>query len=229
MLASGLLLALLAAPTTPAEFGPVPKGSVRVFLVRHGQALSNLDPTPDLPPEKLDALTALGTTQAKTTANALRRTGIAAVFSSPAGRARETAAILGAELGTADVLVEPRLHPLELGRREDGQPLDWDERIADWEAGRDPAPPGGESLSGVGQRVAQWCRSLAASQAGRSVAAVAHSEVIGSFLAVVDQVSPARAWPPKVPNGSVTVIEADAVGAITVLLRAWVPAAAPPP
>lgn len=228
MLASGLLLALLAAPpTAPSDLGPVPAGFVRVFLIRHGQALSNLDPVPDLPPEKLDALTPLGATQARSAAHALRRAGIAAILSSPAGRARETSEVLRKELAVAVVVVEPRLRPLELGRGEKG-PLDWDERIADWEAGRDPTPPGGESLADVGQRVLQVCRTSATTHPGRSVAAVAHSEVLAAFLAALEGTPTNKIWPPKIPNGSITVVEADATGKPTVLLRAWVPTAPAP-
>lgn len=230
MLALHVMLALAAAPA-PADLGPVPAGSVRVFLIRHGQALSNLDPEPDLPPEKLDALTPLGQAQSRNAAAALAKAGVKAVVSSPAGRARETAALFGSALGASSVAVEPRLRPLDLGRGPDGAPLDWDQRIADWEAGRDPEPPGGESLATVGRRVAEAFRALTATHAGRSVVAVAHSEVVLAFLATVDGVAPHTVWPPRIPNASVTVVEADAAGVLKVLVRAWVaptPAATSP-
>src|SRR5262245_16487825 len=170
MLHAALLCLLAAEPLAPA-----PAGAMRVFLVRHGQAYSNLDPEPDLPPEKLDSLTDLGRKQSRAAARFLAGRGVAAILTSPAGRARETAQELREGLGLGGTTVEPRIRPLELGRTPDGAPLDWDQRIADWEAGRDPSPPGGESLEQLGQRVLELVRSLQPAQAGKSVALVAHS------------------------------------------------------
>ncbi len=52
-----LALVLGVAAGGPAALEPVPADTVRVFLIRHGQALSNLDPKPSLPPDELDLLT----------------------------------------------------------------------------------------------------------------------------------------------------------------------------
>jgi probable phosphoglycerate mutase len=216
-----LAVALLAAGLPP--LGPVAAGSVRVVLVRHGQALSNLDPTPDLPEAQLDHLTDLGRTQARAAGQALKPLGVAAVLSSPASRAQETAREIAALVGAPAPQLEPRARPLELGRGPDGAPLDWDHRIVDWEAGRDPAPPGGESLEQVGARVLGLVQSLAAGPAGRTVVVVAHSEVIGAFLGQLDGTPGAKRYPPKVPNGSLTVVESDGKGPPRLIARAAVP------
>jgi broad specificity phosphatase PhoE len=216
-----LALALLAAGIP--ELGPVPAATVRVALVRHGQALSNLDPTPDLPEAQLDHLTDLGREQAQKAAAALARFSVAAMLSSPASRARETAQLMAARLGTPAPRLEPRARPLDLGRGPDGAPLDWDARIADWEAGRDPVPPGGESMELLGRRVLELVQSLAAEHAGRTVVVVAHSEVIGAFLGQLDGTPGAKRYPPKVPNGSLTIVEADGTAAPRLLARAIVP------
>ena len=92
------LVSLLADPL--AALPPPPEDGLRVYLVRHGQALSNLDPEPDLPPEQLDHLTELGQRQAEKAGAALRGRGIGAVLTSPASRARETAALVASALGT---------------------------------------------------------------------------------------------------------------------------------
>jgi len=233
MLGASTLLFLLANPSSPGELGPVPAGTIRVFLVRHGQALSNLDPAPDLPPEKLDHLTPLGITQARNAAHALSTARIVAILSSPARRARETAEILKAAIAPVEVHVERRLRPLDLGRREDGRPFDWDERIAEWKAGRDPAPEGGESLEAVGRRVLDLVRSLVPEpvpdHGGRSVLLVAHSEVITAFTAVIEGAAPAKRWPPKVPNGSVTVVETRGSALPALVLSGWIPPSAASP
>ena len=60
------------------------------------------------------------------------------------------------------------------------------------------------------------------------MAAVAHSEVLAAFLATLEGTPTNKIWPPKIPNGSITVIETGATGKPTVVLRAWVPSAPTP-
>jgi broad specificity phosphatase PhoE len=225
--------ALLADPL--AALPPPPAAGLRVYLVRHGQAFSNLDPEPDLPKEQLDHLTDLGQRQADMAGAALRGREIGAVWSSPASRARETAARMASALGVPPPTVETRLRPLSLGRGADGVPLDWDARIADWEAGRDPSPPAGEALAQVGDRVADLVASLVASSTGaevgagrdqgsraertRNVVLVAHSEVIGAYLGRVRGTPPAKRYPPGIANGSITVVDVTAEGTREVLVN----------
>lgn len=227
-----MLLALLLASqvaaeaprSTPQGLGPVPRDAVRVYLVRHGQALSNLDPTPDLPAEQLDRLTELGRTQSKRAAESLRPIRLERILSSPAGRARETAKEIGTLLGLP-IDAEPRLRPLDLGQAPPGTEDAWDFRIAEWEAGRDPTPAGGESMEAMGRRVLELVQSLAA-KPGRSLVLVAHSEVIAAFIGEIKGTPPAKRWPPAVPNGSVTAVEAREDERPRILLTAYVP---PPP
>jgi broad specificity phosphatase PhoE len=115
-----------------------------------------------------------------------------------------------------------RLRPLELGRGPDGAPLDWDARIADWEAGHDPSPTAGESLGQLGDRVAGVVAALAipsGSASGRSVVLVAHSEGIAAYLGRVRGIPPAKRWPPAVANGSITVLDVTAAGTREVLVN----------
>ena len=216
------LLTLLAAPGL-ADLGPVPAGTLRVFLVRHGQAFSNLDPEPDLPAEKLDRLTDLGHAQARAAGSALAGRGIVMILTSPAGRARETAEEIRRALSAPAVRVEPRLRPLDLGRKADGSALDWDDRIASWDAGQDPTPPGGESLARVGERVLEVLREAARAHPGASLVAVAHGEVIGSFLGLLDGTPPAKRYPPDLKNASITVVDVAPDGAAKALTSNVVP------
>lgn len=218
-------LLALAAAASLADLGPVPGDRVRVFLVRHGQALSNLDPEPELPPDQLDRLTELGRTQATRVGAALRGRGVRVVLTSPAGRARETADALHKPLEGATLRVEAALRPLELGRAPDGAPLDWDARIADWESGRDPVPAGGESLEQLGRRVSDLVAALAKDHPGAGVVLVAHSEVIAAFLGHVRGTPPAKRWPPEIANGSISVVEAPRNGPPALLLSNQTPPA----
>jgi broad specificity phosphatase PhoE len=199
-------------------------GAVRVYLVRHGQALSNLDPTPQLSAAELDHLTPLGTKQSEAVGRALAGRGVASVYSSPATRALETAEALARALGVPSPAVEPRLRPLELGQAPDGTPLAWKDRSVDWQAGRDPAPRGGESIEDVGHRVGDLVRALARSRRGTGLVLVAHSEVIAAYLGEVTATPPPKRYPPQLANGSISVVDVFATGAETLRLTNHVPA-----
>ena len=199
-------------------------GAVRVYLVRHGQALSNLEPTPRVSAAELDRLTPLGTKQSENVARALAGRGVASVFSSPAARARETAEAVARTLGVPAPSVEPRLRPLELGRAPDGRALNWKERAVDWQAGRDPIPAEGESMEGVGHRVGDFVRALARSRRGASLVLVAHSEVIAAYLGEVSGTPAPKRYPPSLGNGSISVVDVFATGAETLRLTNHVPA-----
>ena len=209
MLFLATLLLLQAPPHLDPLVGLSPRlpGTLRVYLVRHGQALSNLDPQPDLPPEQLDHLTALGQAQADRAGRALAGHDVTLVLTSPASRAGETAARMATLLGTAPAKVEPRLHPLALGNDPAGTPLDWDARIAEWAKGRDPSPPGGESMGQMGARVDELVLALAAERRDRTVVLVAHGEVIGSYLGRLRGIPAPKRYPPDLANGSITTVE----------------------
>jgi probable phosphoglycerate mutase len=226
---SGLLLAAAAAGAPGDEaLAALPElhsGGLRVYLVRHGQALSNLSPPPDLAPAELDHVTELGRQQAGAAGKALAGRGVSAVFGSPSARARETAELLATALGTPPPGVDERLGPMALGSTRDGRPLAWEERIADWAAGRDPTPRGGESMARVGHRVGELVRALARSRRGAQVVLVAHSEVIGAYLGRVRGTPPAKRYPPGITNGSISVVDVGPTGAEEVRLASHVPEA----
>lgn len=228
MLIAGALFVLTAA-RTPADLGPVPAGAVRVYLVRHGQSFSNLNPPPDLPADQLDRLTPLGQEQAHADGSALRDRGVTLLLSSPAGRARETAAIMGSVLGKAEIRTEPALRPLDLGRSAEGRPFTWDDRIAAWKAGRDPAPARGESMEQLGKRVLGLVEALRKERPGASVALVAHSEVIGALLGLVQGKPPAARYPPGLANGSISVAEADGASPPKLVFMNYIPTEPAPP
>lgn len=225
-LALGLGL-LAAAPLGAADAlaelpGPLAE-TLRVYLVRHGQALSNLEPTPALSEEQLDHLTELGMQQSEAAGRALGGRGVTSVISSPASRARETAELVARRLEAGSVSVDARLQPMTLGRAPDGRALQLKERIAEWRAGSDPSPPGGESMERVGERVSELVRALAQGRRGGSVVLVAHSEVIGAYLGRVRGTPPAQRYPPGLGNGSISVVDVSESGSETLALANYIP------
>jgi broad specificity phosphatase PhoE len=204
--------ALAAPPAEKPTATAAPRDVLQVYLVRHGQAFSNLDPEPDLPPDQLDRLTPLGREQAGETGRVLALRKPALILTSPASRARQTADEIRQAAGAVEVRTEPRVRPLELGRSASGGPGDWDDRIAEWTAGRDPAPAHGESLAQLGERVLQAVRDERKRHAGRGIVVVAHSDVIGAFLALVRGQPGAKGYPFEARNGSVSLVEIGADG-----------------
>ena len=77
---------------------------MRIIFVRHGE-----------PDYANDCLTALGRTQAEAAAERLRGEGIDTVFSSPYGRALETASVVSDRLGIGPVHVLDFMHELHWG------------------------------------------------------------------------------------------------------------------
>ena len=231
MLSSFAALLFLAVPDPLAALGPVPAGTVRIYLVRHGQALSNLEPPPppSAAPHGLDHLTPLGEAQARKVGEILARQGVKLVLTSPAGRAKESAQQIAAALGAAPTRVETRLRPLELGRDASGKPLSWDDRAKEFAGGRDPAPAGGESMAQVGERVMALAKGLQAEAPAASIALVAHGEVIAAFVGEIQGTPPAQRYPPRLANGSITVVEARPDGIVALLLANHVPPGMPSP
>ena len=226
----GLVAAMVLAAAGATAFAtgpldalePVAPDALRVVLIRHGQAYSNLNPAPALPPDQLDRLTDLGREQSRRAGEALRGRGASLVLASPAGRAHGTAREIAGVLGI-EVRVEPRLRPLDLGRAPDGKELSWDQRIAEWKAGEDPVPPGGESLDQLGKRVAGLVASLRAEGTGRTVVLVAHSEVIAAYMGLLSGTQAAARWPPRVGNGSLTIVDVPASESARVLATNYLP------
>ena len=217
----GAILTVVSAVSL-ADLPPVPGGGVRVYLVRHGQAFSNLTPLPDLPPDQLDRLTPLGHEQARKAGVALKDRGIAWIVTSPKGRASETADEIAAVLGIP-VRVDPRLRSLEIGKGEDGKSLKWDQRLAVWKAGRDPEPKAGESLQQLGNRVLEAIASARQDLAGKSVVFVSHGEVMQNLVGILQGKPPAQRFDSSFANGSISVLDAGAEPLTAVRILNFVP------
>lgn len=126
------------------------------------------------------SLTDDGIAQARSVADVLADVPIAAVYSSPSQRCRETAALL-----TGRVLLEPGLDECDYG--------DWSGRKltelaseALWERiQREPSAvtfPGGESMARLRDRVVEAARRITGAHEG-VVVAVTHGDVIKAILA----------------------------------------------
>jgi broad specificity phosphatase PhoE len=168
-----------------------------LYLVRHGATENNRARPPRLQGRRTDpALSIEGQQQARQTGRLLSGFPIAAVYSSPLVRARQTAAAI-AEPHGLEVLVVDDLVEVDVGDWE-GRPWDEIERT-DPEAYRAfmadaSVNPylGGETLEIVLDRAVPAFEKLMAENLGRVIVAVAHNMVNRAYLAPLLDVPLAR-------------------------------------
>ena len=160
---------------------------VRFFLVRHGETAENIQMrylgTRDEP------LTEKGLLQARQTAGALSQLAIQAVVSSPMRRARDTAIEIQQACGV-ELRLEARLAEGSFGRwegltRDDVLKLGSQdaEMLRRWESDSSIAPPGGESIRQIQQRVTGLIEDLAVEFPGCSIVLVSHVGPIKALIA----------------------------------------------
>jgi probable phosphoglycerate mutase len=182
--------------------------TTRLLLVRHGQIDANIESRWHGSTD--GELTTQGRDEARRVAAHLARTrpDVAAVYSSPLKRARDTAAPIAEALGI-NVIVAPGLAEYSIGVLENETFADLAGRHrffeqADADVGW--APPGGESLSAVATRVVATWRDITRRHPGTEVALVSHGAAIATGLATLLDGDPRR-WPSyRLRNTSVTEI-----------------------
>jgi len=183
-----------------------PTAETKIFFCRHGETDWNLA-------HKLQGLTDIplnnaGREQAQCIAEALKPKQLAAVWTSPLLRARDTAAAVASAVGL-ELRVDERLRERNLGVMEGrtGQQVEA-EFPAVWAAWKalEALPPEGEAEpeAEVVQRVEAAMFDIAATYPGRTVAMVAHGAVLrclcrktfGNASISTFSVGPGRAWRP---------------------------------
>ena len=167
----------------------------RISLVRHGQTDWNLakriQGASDIP------LNDTGRAQAEATAQALAGGSYDAIYTSPLGRAAETAAIIAGRTGLDSPHPLPALAERRYGEAEG---LTGAEILARWPEGT--PVPGRESRDAVVERALPALLELGERHPGESIIVVSHGGVIGSIARHVT--GHARPGPGEViPNGSV--------------------------
>ena len=172
-----------------------------ILMVRHGETAANRD---RLALGRADPeLTERGRTQAAAVAARLGSTSVATVFSSPLGRARETAALI-AEVAGAVVVVDERLIELDYGEWDGKSFADLPpDQLARWRTDPTFAPPGGESLRAVAARVGAFC---AQHLDGPTVVAVSHVSPIKAAVTWALGADEGLAWRMFLDLASITRI-----------------------
>jgi len=158
------------------------------FLIRHGATASNLADPPILQGRSVNGpLSETGQRQAAEAAAFLASQPLAAIYSSPLVRARETAEIIAGPHNLVPSIVEP-LTEVDVGawERRSWVEIEKTEPEAYRNFQSDPAQHGyrdGESLNDVRARCFDVMESIMAQHHGDRIAIVAHNVVNRVFLA----------------------------------------------
>jgi broad specificity phosphatase PhoE len=183
--------------------------SFRLILVRHGETAWNRERRfqgwRDVP------LSADGRVQAERTARALARSGAARVYTSPLGRARETAAEIAKPSGLG-VVADEAFKEISFGAWE-GMTLDEVEaRFGELHAAWRTEPhrvrfPAGEDLATAGARALGGLARLAAAHAGQTVVLVTHGVIVRLIVLQALGLGPERLWVVHATPAGISEIE----------------------
>ncbi|MFZ9744371.1 MAG: histidine phosphatase family protein [Aquiluna sp.] len=167
-------------------------------LFRHGQTDWNIDlrlqGTADIP------MNQFGIEQVQKAASEIARQEWDLIISSPLGRAKQSAAIIAAQLGVAEVTETPLLLERAFGIGEGMLYDEWSAKFAHLDE-----IPGAESAQQVTLRAEQLLGHVQSEFAGKRILAVSH----GALIRFVLQVVTAGEIPPKgerLENASLNVI-----------------------
>jgi len=191
--------------------------SMRLLLIRHAESQGNFERR--LQGRREFPLTERGLAQAQALAERLVSLPLSAVYSSPVGRAIQTAEVIAAE-ACLDVIAEPRLQEYDFGEAVSG--LTWREIreqqpdiIEAFRSGRSdfPAYPGEEGRAAFQDRVRAAMGDIAERHEGRDIVAViTHAGPIALFLFDVLGKEYRRPIPFVLDNAAITTVEVN-VGA----------------
>ena len=172
--------------------------ATRIIAIRHGETAWNVDTRLQ---GHLDiALNTKGLWQAEQAARALEGESIAAIYASDLLRAWHTASAIaqstGAPLVASQGLRERCFGSFEgktyaeLEAQWPEESLRWRQRVPDW------APPGGESLLALRERISGTVNAFAAQHVGGQIVLVAHGGVLDVLyrLATGQEVQAPRTW-----------------------------------
>ncbi|MDR7451067.1 MAG: histidine phosphatase family protein [Armatimonadota bacterium] len=186
-------------------------GRTRIYLLRHGETTWNAEQRYQ---GRLDApLTAAGREQSARAGDALRDVTLAAVYSSPLGRALETARIVAEAQGLA-VVPREGLHEISLGVWEGLTVAEVAERYGEalrqWRTAPHLAQiPGAETLQAVQHRAAAALDEIRRRHRGEAAAVVAHGGVNKLLLLALLGAPVSAYWRIRQHNGCINVLEFD--------------------
>jgi len=173
-----------AAPRAP-EAAPDRGQPLVLVLVRHGSTAHTEERRISGRHGSDPELTEGGLAEAASAAACAEVVGADVVITSSMRRSRQTAEVIASAVG-AELLVDPQWDETDFGEWDGSRAVDvvrrWPAEYAAWADSPDVAPPGGESLRTVEQRVQVARERLVARWAGRRVVLVSHGDPVRALL-----------------------------------------------
>jgi len=150
----------------------------RYFLMRHGQARSNVEERLDSGGDHDNHLTDEGKAEVNASAARLAGEHIDLIVTSPVLRARETAALMQKRLGLPGtaVMVDERLTELNTGVFNGKSILEWIAAFPTFAGFATKPPEGGESLIELRRRVGEFLFEIEKRYAGKRILIVSHGD-----------------------------------------------------
>ena len=199
--------------------------STRLLVVRHGQTDWNssgrFQGQTDIP------LNLIGVGQAQAVARRLAQEMPAAIYASDLQRAWQTAEIIHKAQpldGRCPLVAEPRLREMCFGEWEGLTYKEIQARqsqfLQRWESDLEhTAPPGGETLLDLAERVRAANQSIASAHPDSTVLLVAHGGPLQLLIAMALGLPPGRFWQIHLSNASLSELRLHPEGAILNLLN----------
>lgn len=222
---------MTAVPPGVRGVPPVDETSTRLVLVRHGEAVCNVEGVVG-GPLGCRGLTDRGVAQVEALARRLHRTGelagAAALYASVLPRAVQTAELLAPALNAGrdgpPLSVRPQCDLCELHPGE-GDGLAWEAftaRYGEPSWGEDPTvplSPGGESWSSFIGRAADALEALARRHPAQLVVVACHAGVVESAMYRFLPIDPAPPWRPRLRTAHASMTEFEHAGPGWILRR----------
>jgi broad specificity phosphatase PhoE len=146
----------------------------KYYILRHGEALSNVKNIVSCQPEKFkNSLTQKGIKKIKNVAKELKNKNINLIFTSPLQRTKETAEIVGKFLGLP-LKIEKRLRELEFGIFNGKSEEEFVGYFSSKKERLKEKTPKGESYVDVRERVFEFFKEINKKYKGKNILIVSH-------------------------------------------------------
>lgn len=166
----------------------VPKSGNKYFLMRHGEADSNLDGSINADPSRKNPLTERGREQVLNTAEDLKKQGIDLIIHSGLERTRDTAKLVGEKLGLsqAAIVEDSRLNELNAGADLEGKKWsDYEALFGSVENEWNKNIDGVENRRDVNRRAGALLYELESKHKGKKILLVGHISTLNALRYVV--------------------------------------------
>lgn len=179
----------------------VPKSGNRYYMIRHGEAESNLTESIRSAVDTTDALTERGKQQLSAAAENLKDTHIDLIVASPLMRTRQSAQQIKEALNLSDeqLVFDERLIELQAGAALEGKTwLEYQAQFSSEAAAFVDTPTEGENRMDVVRRAAAWLFETDARYQGKNILVVSHLSVLFGLEVAAKGLNPVEAVEAKV-------------------------------